>query len=280
MPDEAHREPLGAWLRAGYDARSGGALVVMCAVCATVGLCNYDLLDWSLGMDWLLVGIWGLMTAVLVWRVDPRRDMPLIIVGLIGGGVIEWWGTNTRLWVYFTQERPPLWILPAWPVAALTIDRLFRITDRALPGLRRLGPAWWLVGPAFVAVMTRFLWPTIHIRASQVVVGLMVLVTLVGARPRRDLVLFLVGATLGILLEYWGTTRYCWIYYTRAQPPLEAVLAHGFATVAFARAVQGLEWLSRVAAARAPGPAAPAGRPRVGWGALHRSRLGALLRAL
>jgi hypothetical protein len=52
-------------------------------------------------------------------------------------------------------------------------------------------------------------------------------------------VTFLAGAVLGIFLEYWGTTRECWTYYTLQKPPLFAVLAHGLASVAFWR-VKGL----------------------------------------
>ena len=52
---------------------------------------------------------------------------------MIGGLVIEAWGTQTLLWTYYTAERPPLWIIPAWPIASLTIDRLARLADRLLP---------------------------------------------------------------------------------------------------------------------------------------------------
>ncbi|MFH1467421.1 MAG: hypothetical protein ABIO70_23760 [Pseudomonadota bacterium] len=234
------------WLRAGYDRKSVVALGLTLGLRGVMGVVNYDLIDWSLGMDWLLVGIWAAMAALLIARIDLRHDLPLLAVGFLGGGVIEWWGTQSVLWVYFTKERPPLWILPAWPVAALAIDRLARILDRACPWLGRAAPAYWLVVPAFVAYMGHFLWIRIHVPASQVVLALMVLVTLVGARPRRDLLLFVAGAALGWFLEYWGTTRYCWTYYTYAKPPLEAVLAHGFATVAFARGVQGFAWAGRL----------------------------------
>jgi hypothetical protein len=54
-------------------------------------------------------------------------------------------------------------------------------------------------------------------------------------RPRRDLALFAMGSALGWFLEYWGTTRECWSYYTHETPPLITALAHGFASVAFGR---------------------------------------------
>ncbi len=49
---------------------------------------------------------------------------------------------------------------------------------------------------------------------------------------------FIAGSSLGYFLELWGTTRYCWIYYTLQTPPFFAVLAHGMAAVAFWRVVQ------------------------------------------
>jgi hypothetical protein len=52
---------------------------------------------------------------------------------------------------------------------------------------------------------------------------------------RHAVLTFIAGAGLGYFLELWGTTHCCWTYYTLATPPLFAVLAHGFAAVAFWR---------------------------------------------
>jgi hypothetical protein len=53
---------------------------------------------------------------------------------------------------------------------------------------------------------------------------------------KAAVLIFLAGSGLGYFLELWGTTRGCWIYYTRETPPLFAVLAHGMAAMAFWRA--------------------------------------------
>jgi len=226
------------FLADGFTRGSAAALLLLVTTYSSIGYRYSNLIHPEYGMDWLLAGIWVVLSGLVIWGLQPRRDLLLLFVGLCGGAVIEWWGTNTELWRYFTDERPPVWILPAWPIAALSVDRLGRMVDRALPWIRRSAAAYWVVTPAFVAVMTRFLWPSIHEFASQVVVALMLGVTLLGARPGRDLVLFVAGAGAGIFLEYWGTTRQCWTYYTGESPPYEAVLAHGFASIAFARAVQ------------------------------------------
>ena len=246
MTHTRDHESFWRWLRSGYDRRTIIALGLMAVAVAVVGTVYSHLIEWDEPMDWLLVGIWAVMAALLSWRVDPVKDLPLLFVGLLGGFVIEWWGTESLLWVYYTRERPPLWILPAWPISALAIVRIYHMIRGALPKIERLWPAYWLVIPCFVAAMTHFLWVRIQVPASQVVVGLMVVVALVGAKPKRDLPLFLAGAALGFFLEYWGTTRFCWTYYTRAKPPIQAVFAHGFATVAFARGVQGLFLMKRL----------------------------------
>jgi hypothetical protein len=250
-----------AFLRAGYGKKSWVALGLLVTVGGIVGYRWSDLLDANGTMDWFLAGTWIGMALLITWDVDPRRDAVLLLVGFVGGGVIEWWGTNTQLWTYFTQERPPLWILPAWPIATLAIDRLWRIGDRAITELdspaendRRFRIAYWLCVPTFVASMIFFARHTLHIFATQVVAVGMVLLVLRLKRPRRDFLVFAAGSFLGIFLEYWGTSRECWTYYTKEVPPMIATVAHGFAAIAFARGADlvelGLRTLTDFASAR------------------------------
>jgi len=232
-----------AMIRSGYDRRSGLALALLCGTYSSIGYSYRDLVHPEEGMDWLLAAIWVTLSGLVVWRVRPSRDLVLLAVGLGGGAVIEWWGTNTELWRYFTLERPPLWILPAWPIAALAVDRLATLVHEWIPERgRRI--VYWCVVPGFVVWMTEFLWPSRHSFASWVVVALMIGVTTWRPRPRWDVALMVAGTALGVLLEYWGTSRRCWTYYTYEMPPPVAVAAHGFASIAFARAVQLCEALS------------------------------------
>lgn len=236
----------GNFLAAGWDRRSLIALGLLVSVGAAVGYRWSDLIDSSGGMDWLLAGTWVWMAALLTWRVSLRRDLVFLAVGLVGGGVIEWWGTHTRIWTYFTLERPPLWILPAWPIATLAIDRMARMLDRVIASRVPEGwfrVAYWVLVPSFVLSMIAFARHTVEITATQVVIALMVGVTLTARDPRRDFVLFAAGSFFGIFLEYWGTSRQCWTYYTEQVPPPVAAVAHGFAALAFAR---GADALNRV----------------------------------
>src|SRR5512137_2688286 len=90
---------------------------------------------WWRSFDWLLVGIFLFMSLSIMSRADLRNDWKIVFVGMCGGLVIEGWGTQTSIWTYYTLERPPLWIIPAWPIASLSIDRLYRL-------LLRLTRAW------------------------------------------------------------------------------------------------------------------------------------------
>lgn len=238
---QATATSLPSFIVQGYDRKSAWALAALVTTYSSIGYSYSNLIHPERGMDWLLGFIWVMLTALVVWRVDWRRDLRFLVIGLLGGATIEWWGTNTSLWVYFTRERPPLWILPAWPIAALAIDRLATLVDHGVPRLRDLHRAYWVVVPAFVVWMTWFALPSIDNPATWVVIGLMVGVTALKSRPRWDIVLFVSGAAMGVFLEYWGTSRHCWTYYTGQVPPPVAVFAHGFASIAFARANQYLE---------------------------------------
>ncbi len=188
-------------------------------------------------IDWLLIGLFTAMSLLIMAGADLRADALIVAVGLAGGLVIESWGTQTSLWHYYTNERPPLWIIPAWPIASLAIDRLYRLLHRRLPaappGLGRA--AYWLSFAVFAALMIQFVWPTL---GKSLTLGALALCALLIATPtdhRAAVLTFAAGAGLGYFLELWGTTRECWTYYTGETPPLFAVLAHGMAAVAFWR---------------------------------------------
>ena len=207
---------------------------------------------WWRYMDWLLIGTFLFMSLVIMAGADLRTDALIVLVGAVGGLVIEGWGTQTYLWWYFTAQRPPLWIIPAWPIASLTIDRVVRalllFTTKVTKG-HKGRPLWnivpfvvnfkllyWLIFPAFYALMLYFVWPTMGKSLTLMALLLVTFLILTPTDHRFAVLTFVAGSALGYFLERWGTTRECWTYYTLQKPPFFAVLAHGMAAVAFWRA--------------------------------------------
>jgi len=195
---------------------------------------------WWRYFDWLLVGIFSFMTLAIMAGADLRRDTWILLVGAAGGLVIEAWGTQTYLWTYFTEQRPPLWIIPAWPIASLTIDRIVRLLNRLLPENKHKWKnfyriSYWLIFTIFAFSMILFVWPFMDRSMTLMACLLVGFVILTPVDHRSEVLIFLAGSSLGYFLEYWGTTRECWTYYTRQTPPFFAVLAHGMASVVFWR---------------------------------------------
>src|SRR5574340_279873 len=136
---------------------------------------------WWLYMDWLLIGLFFFMSLTIIARADLRHDALILVVATIGGLVIEAWGTQTNLWFYYTSERPPLWIIPAWPIATLSIDRITRAlgflttkvmkehqgNDKQYTALMRGWlVAYWIVFGAFLIIRVAFVMPTFEDRKS------------------------------------------------------------------------------------------------------------------
>lgn len=205
---------------------------------------------WWRTMDWLLLGIFAFMSITVIARANLKTDLLIVFVGVFGGLAIESWGTQTNLWHYYTHERPPLWIIPAWPIASLSIDRITRFLDYGLKRLQTYehGSAqsrealdsaqvlYWLVFASFLTLMLVFVSPTLDKSFTWLALILCILLILTPTDHRFALLTFIAGSGLGYYLELWGTTRQCWTYYTFQTPPLFAVLAHGMAAVAFWRA--------------------------------------------
>lgn len=210
---------------------------------------------WWLYIDWLLLGIFFFMSITIVARANLKTDALIIFVGICGGLAIESWGTQTNLWHYYTAERPPLWIIPAWPIANLSIDRITRFLDflttkgtKYTKDLKKnpfvtlvsfvfnFKTLYWITFASFLILMLVFVSPTFDKSYTWLALILCILLIVTPTDYRFALLTFFAGAGLGYFLELWGTTRQCWMYYTNETPPLFAVLAHGMAAVAFWRA--------------------------------------------
>lgn len=206
---------------------------------------------WWLYMDWLLIGTFLFMSLTIISRADLRADGLIVFVGVFGGLAIESWGTQTNLWHYYTAERPPLWIIPAWPIASLSIDRITRfliflnmkgtkiskdlIKNPFVSVVFNFKTIYWITFASFYALMLAFVAPTFDKSYTWLSLLLCGLLILNPTDHRIAFPTFIAGAGLGYYLELWGTTRECWTYYTFEKPPFFAVLAHGMAAVAFWR---------------------------------------------
>ena len=207
--------------------------------------------EWWRYMDWLLINIFLFMSVTIVARAHLKTDLLIVFVGICGGLAIESWGTQANLWHYYTAERPPLWIIPAWPIASLSIDRITRLLEYGLKSLQTfrfesvqsretldsvIKIIYWLTFTLFLSLMLVFVAPTFDKSYTWLAIILCLLLILTPTDYRFALLTFIAGSALGYYLELWGTTRECWTYYTNQTPPLFAVLAHGMAAVAFWRA--------------------------------------------
>jgi hypothetical protein len=236
------------WTRASYALMSGFLLLLFLMGYIWWPLAEEYLsyIDWRgswwLYLDWLLLGIFFAMSLLIMAGANLRLDWKIVLIGMCGGLAIEGWGTQTLLWTYYTAERPPLWIIPAWPIASLSIDRLVKLLDLALPAARRVfKPLYWLVFGGFFLLMLIFVAPTFHKSLTLASLFLVAFLILTPTDHRMAVLTFAAGSGLGYFLELWGTTRLCWTYYTQQTPPFFAVLAHGMAAVAFWRAMRVLD---------------------------------------
>ena len=207
--------------------------------------------EWWRYLDTLLINIFLFMSFAIMARADLRQDAKMIFVGLVGGLIIESWGTQTEIWTYYTNERPPLWIIPAWPIAGLSIDRIVRLLrfmtrryteDHGAAWRRVWTLVYWTIFPAYFLILLDYAAPTLDKSFTWIALSLVAFFILTPTDRRIAVLTFLAGAGLGYYLEVWGTTREAWTYYTLEKPPLFAVLSHGIAAVAFWRCVRLLEW--------------------------------------
>jgi hypothetical protein len=217
------------------------------------------MLEWHLfydyhsrvGADWLLITLFAIMLFFLTMGVSLKKDIPIMIIALIGGLIIESWGTQTELWVYFTElpphnnpSRPPWWIIPAWPISSLAINRIYFLFDATLIKPRKylFHVLYWAFTITFAFIFIQFTKHTWHLYWTKIFTAFMVFMILFPKTDhRKDFLILVAGTSLGYFLELWGTSRHCWIYYTEEIPPLMAAPAHGIASLGFARGTRFLD---------------------------------------
>ncbi|MEK7747006.1 MAG: hypothetical protein AAB576_10095 [Elusimicrobiota bacterium] len=174
---------------------------------------------WKLIGEVLLFGGILLATARLIpARVEPRRDGAIAVLATVAGFVAEYWGTHAGLWTYYTRERPPLWIVPAWTLGALVIDRLGSRAESTLAprcGAAAHRAAYWTLLIFFLLVTMSFVFPRPSLASYG---GLAALAAALAyrAEARRDAWLFAAGLACVFFADLWGVTNNCWRYHTQA----------------------------------------------------------------
>ena len=196
-------------------------------------------------VDFLLLGNFLVMSILIMFNADLKQDIPFILISLAGGFIIEFWGTSSGLWQYYTFEVPPLWIIPAWPIAALSVKRISYIFNRLIPKFSKnsLLFLYYLIYGLFLILLLGFVWPMPAHPLTFLAVILCGFLIITEENKQISLVILLTGSVLGYFLERWGTTRLCWTYYTGGTPPLFTVFAHGMASVAVWRVFKLYQFL-------------------------------------
>lgn len=161
-----------------------------------------------LGEVALFLGIVSLCWRVIPRGFDWRRDGKLALMSGVVGLLAEWWGTSLGLWRYYTGETPPLWIVPAWSVGGVVIDRLAAGAPRApfLPtALFALSATTWL----------SFMKPDV---APAALLGpFAVALCLFLGRRGEDGAVLLAGMLAVFFADLWGTTNSCWRYHLHGE---------------------------------------------------------------
>ena len=174
---------------------------------------------WKLIGEVVLFGGILLATARLIpARVEPLRDGTIAVLATAAGYVAEYWGTHAGIWTYYTRERPPLWIVPAWTLGALVIDRLGSRAETDLgPRLddAKHRATYWTLLILFLLVTVSFVFPRPSLASFA---GLAALAAFLAYKPepRRDAWLFAAGLACVFFADLWGVTNNCWRYHTQA----------------------------------------------------------------
>lgn len=145
---------------------------------------------------------------------EPRKDLLRALFGFGAGWLAEAWGTRLGLWRYYTGEAPPLWIVPAWPLGVLVVQRTAaRWQENLSGGPDALRPAYAAASVAAFAVIAAFAWPTAGNPATLAVFAACAAALVWRAEPARDLAVLLAGFVCVAFADTWGTTNNCWKYW-------------------------------------------------------------------
>ncbi len=160
----------------------------------------------------ILAGTWK----ALPWKPRPARDAAVLLLGLAAGWAAEAWGTRLGLWHYYTGERPPLWIVPAWPLGAALIERLGERARARWGAAPR--SAYWAASLAVAAYCLAFSRPWLDRPVGWLGAVAAGAALLAVPEPAEDFWLLAAGLACVFFADLWGTTNGCWAYWLRHEP--------------------------------------------------------------
>lgn len=160
----------------------------------------------------ILIGAWKTIPAAA----NPAHDLAVLVIASAAGFAAEAWGTRLGLWTYYTWERPPLWIVPAWPLGAALVERV------AARARERFGPApagaYRVAAAAAFSICAAFCAPWRASPAAWAGLAAVAAALWAGADAREEFWPLVVGFGAIVFADGWGTTNGCWSYYVAARP--------------------------------------------------------------
>ncbi len=204
---------------------------------------------------WIALAV---VSALVLYRSDYRKDVPLFIAAYTLGYWGEWWGTTRGVWTYWNHATPPDYLPPLWAIGLLTVTHLRQLvqdighrrtqinTDKNnSSAFVRANPrpiSKYLKAASFVA-LPALAFAVIAPRLAAVdwsgrldanfYAGIVVGIALLLYRFDLDEAfgLYVCGMILGGTYEWLGTWMREWTYITREVPPLWIIPLWGLACV-------------------------------------------------
>ena len=173
------------------------------------------------------------MPRLILDKLEPRRDLRIVLFAAALSAFAEAWGTRAGLWRYYTREAPPLWLLPVWPLGALVMDRaadrLRRLFAAIIPARAR-SSAYWAVAALTVAVFAAFSRPAWGSPATWLMAAVVAAALLFRPEPEEGFWVLAAGLPCIFLADLWGTNSNCLRYHIQIRgSELRQFMGIGFA---------------------------------------------------
>jgi len=166
--------------------------------------------------------LFGSILAFTAWiipqKAELKKDAAAVGFALVLGFLVEAWGTRLGLWSYYTGEKPPLWIVPSWPLGALVIDRMADTVRCRVRGA--LSPAtiksiYFSLALVTLGGFFSFTGDAVAHPATLAVGALLAGALLLFPEPEKDLPVLVIGAVCVFFADLWGTMNNCWVYHVQ-----------------------------------------------------------------